>query len=232
MRILALVTARGGSKRLPGKNLRPLGGRPLIVWSIEVAKGIAEICDIVVSTDDSAIAAVARGSGAVVPWLRPASLATDSASSVDVCLHALDWYEGENGKVDGLLLLQPTSPFRKRSTVERGIRLFSAYPHRSVLGISPARSHPASCFKIEGAIMRPFLDDADPHLPSQDLRAAYVVNGALYLIAPDQLRTQRSFYSNEVMPLVIDAPDESIDIDTQWDWMMAETIVLQRARTA
>lgn len=91
MRILALIAARGGSKRLPGKNIRVLGGKPLIVWSIDAARGIPEICDILVSTDDPAIAAVCSEAGAYVPWLRPEGLATDTASSVDVALHALDW---------------------------------------------------------------------------------------------------------------------------------------------
>ena len=137
MRILALITARGGSKRLPGKNIRPLGGKPLIVWSIDVAKDSLEICDILVSTDDSAIAAVCEKAGAYVPWLRPAELAIDTASSVDVALHALDWYEAEKGAVDGLLLLQPTSPFRTQATVQRGIELFSQHDYQPVLGVSP-----------------------------------------------------------------------------------------------
>ncbi|HIF59709.1 MAG TPA: acylneuraminate cytidylyltransferase family protein, partial [Rhodospirillales bacterium] len=125
MRILALITARGGSKRIPGKNIRPLGGKPLIVWSINVAKDIAGIVDILVSTDDKNILEIAKSAGALVPWSRPPELATDTASSVDVCLHALAWYEKEIGRIDGLMLLQPTSPFRSRKSVLRGIELFS-----------------------------------------------------------------------------------------------------------
>ncbi len=124
MRILAVIPARGGSKRLPRKNIRPLGGIPLIFWSINAAKGISEICDILVSTDDPEIAEVTKNTGALVPWLRPRELATDTAQSVDVCLHALEWYEKEKGKVDGLMLLQPTSPFRTRGSILRGIELF------------------------------------------------------------------------------------------------------------
>ncbi|MDO9372302.1 MAG: acylneuraminate cytidylyltransferase family protein [Gammaproteobacteria bacterium] len=225
MRILALITARGGSKRLPGKNIRPLGASPLIVWSIDVAKGIPEICDILVSTDNSAIAEVASNAGAVVPWLRPAELATDMASSVDVCLHALDWYEGENGKVDGLLLLQPTSPFRSRDTVLRGIEIFRVHQRRPVLGLSPAESHPMWCFQLDGETMKPFIDSGGLHLRSQDLPPAYADNGAFYLIAPEDLRKLRSFYSDDTVPLMIDAPEESIDIDTEWDWRMAEAIL-------
>lgn len=220
-----MITARGGSKRLPQKNIRLLGGRPLIVWSIDVAKGIPEICDILVSTNDSATAKIARDAGALVPWLRPPELATDTATSVDVCLHALDWYEGANGKVDGLLLLQPTSPFRSRDTVLRGIELFHVHRLRPVLGVSPAQSHPMWCFQIEGETMRRFIDDSNLHQRSQDLPPAYVVNGAFYLIAPKDFRKQQSFFCDDTLPLMIDDPEESIDIDTEWDWKVAETVV-------
>ena len=232
MRVLALITARGGSKRLPGKNVRLLGGRPLIVWSIDVAKGIPEICDILVSTDDPAIAEVARDAGALVPWLRPAELATDTTSSADACLHALDWYEGENAKVDGLLLLQPTSPFRHRGTVLRGIELFRAHQCRPVLGVSPAESHPMWCFQIEGAAMRPFISGGGAHLRSQDLPPAYVVKGAFYLIAPEDLRNLRSFYCDNMVPLVIEEREECIDIDVEWDWKMAEAVLAMNAADA
>jgi N-acylneuraminate cytidylyltransferase len=228
--ILALVTARGGSKRLPGKNLRPLGGKPLIVWSIEVAKRVPAICDVLVSTDDPAIAQVARDTGALVPWLRPAELATDTASSVDVCLHALEWYEGEKGKVDGLLLLQPTSPFRSCATVLRGIELFAQHQRHPVVGVASAKSHPMWCFELKEGRMRPFIDGEALHLRSQDLPPAFAVNGAFYLSAPEDLRKRQSFYSDDMVPLVMDDPEESIDIDTEWDWRMAEAVLAVRRR--
>ncbi len=226
MRILALVTARGGSKRIPGKNIKLLGEIPLIVWSINVAKDIPEICDILVSTDDPEIAEVASNNGVLVPWLRPPELATDTASSVDVCLHALDWYEDRNAKVDGLLLLQPTSPFRSCDTVLHGIEIFRNHHYHPVLGVSPATDHPMWCFKIENQVISPFIkEEMKVHLRSQDLPPAYVVNGALYLISPKDLRKNQSFYSDDMLPLVIDDPEEVIDIDTEWDWKVAEMIV-------
>jgi CMP-N,N'-diacetyllegionaminic acid synthase len=228
LRILALITARGGSKRIPGKNIRLLGRKPLITWSIEVVKGVAGICDVLVSTDDPAIADVSRTAGAMVPWLRPSNLATDTASSIDVCLHALDWYEGENGRLDGLLLLQPTSPFRSRESVLRGIDLFRVNKFRPVLGVSPAVSHPMWCFQIQGQTLRPFVDSVDPKLRSQDLPPAYVVNGAFYLIAPGDLRKRGSFITDVAIPLVIEDPRESVDIDSEWDWKMAEVMVSMR----
>ena len=196
----------------------------MIVWSINVVQGILEISDTLVSTDDPEIAEVARASGALVPWLRPPELATDTASSVDVCLHALESYEGENGKVDGLMLLQPTSPFRSRDSILRGIDLFRSHQNHPVIGVSAVKSHPMWCFKVEGKTMRPFVEGDGLNTRYQDLPPAYVVNGAFYLIAPDDLRKLKSFYSENVVPLVIDTPAENLDIDTEWDWKLAEAI--------
>lgn len=225
MKILALIPARGGSKRLPGKNIRLMGGKPLIVWSIEVAKGIPEVCDILVSTDDRDIADIAQAAGALVPWLRPAELSTDTASGTDVALHALDWYEKDKGRVDGLLLLQPTSPFRSLETVLRGIDLFKANEFRSVIGVSPPGSHPMWCFRIEGNSMQPFVEGGGLHLRSQDLPPAYVVNGAFYLIKPNDLKRDRTFFNEAMVPLIIDHPVESIDIDNEYDWLIAEAML-------
>jgi CMP-N,N'-diacetyllegionaminic acid synthase len=225
MRILALIPARGGSKRLPGKNVRMLGGKPLIVWSIDAAKDIPDICDILVSTDDAAIAKVCKGAGAYVPWLRTAELATDTASSVDVALHALDWYEAEKGPVDGMLLLQPTSPFRTRETIERSIELFVKHNHKSVLGVSPTHAHPMWTLKIVGDYLMPFMEDHGLDTRSQDLPRAYVVNGSFYLITPAELRACRSFVSSKTIPLIIESPQQTVDIDTEWDFKMAEFIL-------
>jgi CMP-N,N'-diacetyllegionaminic acid synthase len=229
LKILALITARGGSKRIPAKNLRKLGHRPLVVWSVDVIKGIAEICDILVSTDDPAIAEIARKAGALVPWLRPGELSTDTASSIDVCLHAIDWYETQKRQLDGLLLLQPTSPFRSRDSIIRGIDLFRTNDRNPVLGVSPAVSHPMWCYEIRQRKLYPFIDGADSSLRSQDLPPAYVINGAFYLIAPSDLRKSRSFITEDAVPLVIEDPREGIDIDSEWDWQMAEGILATKS---
>jgi len=226
MKVLALITARGGSKRIPRKNVRPLGGKPLIEWSITAAKGIPDICDILVSTDDEDIAQIASNAGVMVPWLRPAELATDTASSIDVCLHALNWYEEELGYVDGLLLLQPTSPFRRKSSIINGIELYKQHALDTVIGLSPANTHPLLCFRKEGDSIRPFFNDESGfQLRSQDLPPAYTVNGIFYLITPDKLREQESFYGDGFVPLIIDSLEEGLDIDTEWDWMIAEAIL-------
>lgn len=226
MRILALILARGGSKRLPEKNIRVLGGKPLIVWSIDVVNDISDICDILVSTDDPAIASVCRETGALVPWLRPAELATDTANSVDAALHALDWYEAEIGLVDGLLLLQPTSPFRTKETMRKGIELFRKSGQQPVLGVSPIHAHPMWTLRMEGDHLVPFMQDHRLGTRSQDLPPAYVVNGSFYLITPAQLREGWSFIGGKTIPLLIESPQEALDIDTEWDFKMAEAVLL------
>lgn len=228
MKILALIPARGGSKRLPGKNKRLLGDKPLIVWSIDAAKGIPEICDILVSTDDPEIASIAETAGALVPWLRPAELATDTASSIDVSLHALDWYEKENGLVKGLLVLQPTSPFRSRDQIAAAVNAFAANGHRPIVSVSPAASHPAWCFRIYERRLHPFINMDGTKLRSQELEPAFALNGSIYLIDPNQLREARTFFTEDVEAIVTNQAMASIDIDTEFDWLVAEAIAAAR----
>jgi len=228
MRILALIPARGGSKRLPGKNIKLLGGKPLINWTIEIAQGISEICEILVSTDDPAIALVAKEAGANVPWLRPKALSTDQATSVEVALHALDWYESENGVVDGLLLLQPTSPFRTQATIRRGIKLFKSQNYPSVIAVSPVRDHPMWTFKKEGAYLAPFMENHRFGMRSQDLKPAFVVNGSFYLISPTELRKSKLFIGDKLVPIVCETFQEALDIDSDVDFDLAEFFLSQK----
>lgn len=224
MKILALVIARGGSVRLPGKNLRPLGGKPLINWSIEIVQDIPEIIEILVSTDDESIAEISRKAGALVPWLRPQELATNEASSVDVALHALNWYEKEKGTVDGLLLLQPTSPFRSRDTVLNGISLFKKIGMLPVVGVSQTNAHPLWSFKIEQGELLSFVDNSGILKRSQDLPPAYIINGNFYLISPDDLRRNKSFFGVRTIPLIAESEQEALDIDSEMDFTFAEFI--------
>lgn len=226
MKILALIPARGGSKRLPRKNILPLGGMPLINWSIDVVKNIPEICDILVSTDDEKIADIAFKSGALVPWLRPAELSTDTASSIDVALHALDWYEEKFGSVDGLLLLQPTSPFRTKNTIKQAIKLFRKFNSRGVLGVSTSHSHPSWAFRIEGNELIPFVES---RMDICQQSKSYNVNGCIYLKSPQKLRSEKTFLGEKNIPLVINSEVESIDIDTEYHWKFAEYL-LEKSR--
>ncbi|WP_295583632.1 acylneuraminate cytidylyltransferase family protein [uncultured Lamprocystis sp.] len=221
MRVLALIPARGQSKRVPGKNKRALGGKPLICWSIQCIQEIEAVCDVLVSTDDPEIAAIATGAGASVPWMRPSDLATDTATSVDVALHALNWYEQENGVVDGLLLLQPTSPFRTRDTIQRGLEIFRLGNFRPVVAVSPAHPHPMWCVRIEDDNLVPFMTPNGFTMRSQELPPVYAVNGVLYLIAPHDLRHEHSFAIEGAAPIIIDSAKEALDIDTEHDWRCA-----------
>jgi CMP-N,N'-diacetyllegionaminic acid synthase len=229
VKILALITARGGSKRLPGKNIKPLGGLPLIAWSIRAARDSGCCADVLVSTDDHQIAKVARDYGASVPWLRPAELATDVTGSVEVALHALKMWQEQHGPADALLLLQPTSPFRAADAIGGAIRLFEegggSHP---VVSVSPARSHPAWCFRIGDHAIEPFLGWDEVNRRSQDMEPAWTLNGSLYLISARQLRDERRFLTPTTWAFQMERPEDSIDIDTMADWEEAERVLTAR----
>lgn len=225
MKILALIPARGGSKRLPGKNIKLLGGMPLIAWSIRAAQKSGCCSEVVVSTDDPSIERVSREYGALVPWLRPEQLSTDTASSVDVAIHALNSYEAENGSVDGLLLLQPTSPFRSAETIPLVVKMFIEEAGRvPFVGVSPASSHPAWCFRLTKNGMSPFI--AWDERRSQDLEPAWVLNGSIYLISPERLRAEKTFVTTDTKPIAMTEVSESIDIDDRYDWAYAESVLM------
>ncbi|MFG6415761.1 cytidylyltransferase domain-containing protein [Roseateles sp. DC23W] len=223
-RLLALVPARGGSKRLPRKNVLPLGGRPLIQWSIAAALESGVCADVLVSTDDEEIAATSRAGGAMVPWLRPAELATDTAGSAGVIAHALAWYEQAHGAVDAVLLLQPTSPFRSAAAIRGAVRSYSDQPgptRHPVVSVSPAASHPAWTFAWQDGELRPSLGWEPLALRSQDLTPAYALNGALYVIPAEDARTGHPIVRPGVLPFVMTDARESLDIDTADDWALA-----------
>jgi CMP-N-acetylneuraminic acid synthetase len=224
MKILAVIPARGGSRRLPGKNLRVFDGEPLVVRAVRAATGIANVCDVLVSTDDAAIADVARAAGALVPWLRPAALATDAATSADVCLHALDWYESVHGAIDGLVLLAPTSPLRTRASIDAACRVFAEDPASAVVAVAPALSHPMWCFRTVHGRLQPFMEPNGLTTRSQDLPPAFVVTGGIYVIAPAVLRAGHTFFPEALRPIEVSAR-EAIDIDTEADWQAAEAAV-------
>ena len=231
MRILALILARGGSRRLPGKNIRELGGKPLILWSIDIARQFDQIVDILVSTDSREIADVAATAEAMVPWLRPSHLATDTATSFDAAIHALDWYEAEHGSVDGLLLLQPTSPFRSRETVATALESFATDPHRPVVSLSPVHPNPAWCFVWSGERFKPVQGWEQLRRRSQDLEPAYCLNGALYLISPDALRREMNFVPENFQAVLMQEGVESLDIDSDSDWCLAQYYIQRESGT-
>ena len=225
MKILAIVPARSGSKRLPGKNIKILGDKPLIAWTIECAKKIHDICDVIVSTDSTEIADVAKQYGAKVPFIRPAELSTDTASSADVMLHALGEYERREGFVDGVMLLQPTSPFRSVDLINRGIQKYQENSKGTIVGVSPVSDHPEWAMKKKGDLLVPYIAESQSSSRSQDLPEAFVVNGSFYLIEPDLLKKTKKLVNAEIFPLIISSMEESLDIDDQWDWKIAQMIL-------
>jgi N-acylneuraminate cytidylyltransferase len=222
MRILALIPARGGSKRVPGKNARKLGNKPLINWTIERALNTPELSAIVVSTDDPQIAEIAQSAGATVPWLRPIELATDESKSVDVAIHALDWYEKENGTVDGILLLQPSSPFRTYETIQKAIRLFENHIGSSIIGVSPVQNHHLYTLEKHGEFLIQYQQQSSPIKKTRNKSQIYTLNGSIYLVSPQELRSSNSFLGSCLLPVIVESPIEALDIDTEEDFKIAE----------
>lgn len=238
-RPVALITARGGSAGLPGKNIADLGGRPLIAWTVEAALGAPSVMRVIVSTDSEEIAEAARRAGAEVPFLRPAHLATSEATSIDVALHALDWLaaeerpDGGSGEPEWLLLLQPTSPFRTAQDIEAAIALVGVHPEaRAVLGVREgAPPNWLLRVDVEGRAT-PWIEGAPSGTRRQDEGALYVPNGAIYLARSEALRRDRSFRAVPAYAYLM-PPDRSLDIDTAWDLEVARaTLTRQRPEGA
>lgn len=217
---LALVPARGGSKGLPGKNIRTLCGKPLIAWTIDAARNAGALADAVIacSTDDPRIASVAAQHGAETPFRRPDALASDDATSVDVAIHALDWYRENRGLVfDRLLLLQPTSPLRTPDDVDRAVNAFDRGDCDSLVGVCEATESPYRMYvrTMQGCI-EPLLGDRDQFQRRQDLPEVLVENGAMYIVRVESLVRHRSFVAGRCVPYVMPR-QRSVDIDTEED---------------
>jgi len=226
MKIIAVIPARAGSKRLPGKNIKKLGPWPLLVWSIKSALTSKEFDRVIVSTEDSAIAEIAKNHGAEVPRLRSAHLATGQAQVEDVLVEVLDWVQQDKDPFpEGIMLLQPTSPFRRKQSIIKSIALFKEHGE-SVVSVSPTiKIHPYWCKTLSPeSELLPFMESAPDIRRTQDLPPVYQVNGLIYLAKPETLLKGKILYSEHTRALIVDDPLETIDIDTQLDWLIAETI--------
>lgn len=223
---IALVPARGGSKGIPRKNVLPVGGKPLIAWTIAAALATPGISRVLVSTDDPEIAEVARAHGAEVPFLRPPELATDTATSLDVALHALDWLEKKEFKTpEYLLLLQPTSPLRQTADIVAAMQLAATRDVDAVLGVCEAAPHPylARCISAEGVISD-FLSVSPKPATRQEYPPAYVINGALYLIRSATLRAARTFQPPGARACIMPI-ERSLDVDTPWEMRLVDLLL-------
>lgn len=223
--IVGLVPARGGSKGLPGKNIKPLAGKPLIAWTLEAARASGVVNRLIVSTDDPAIAQAARDHGAEVPFLRPAALSRDETSALDVALHALDWLESQGALPEFLLWLQPTSPLRTSQDITAGTALMDQTHAPAVLGVCEVKVHPLDVLSLDSqGALGPYLPGGLRSVRRQDLPPAYQLNGAFYLNRTALLRSQRTFIPPGSKPLVM-PPERSIDIDSAWDFFLAESLL-------
>jgi CMP-N,N'-diacetyllegionaminic acid synthase len=177
--ILAVITARGGSKSIPGKNIKPLAGKPLIAWTIETALQCKELCRVIVSTDDQKIANVARQWGAEVPFIRPSQLSQDDSSHISVILHTIHWLEDKEGFCpDFILLLQPTSPFRNVEDVHQTIQLAIKHDAIAVMSVCEATKHPNKTYKIsENGTLEYFIPSNIGYKYRQVLPKVYEENG-------------------------------------------------------
>ena len=228
MRVLGIITARGGSKGIPGKNLKPLGGRPLLDFTIDAAND-TPLDRLILSTEDAKIADAARALGCEVPFMRPAELARDETPHLPVIVHAVQWLrDHDNYVADVVVILQPTSPLRSSADIAAALRMLELSGADSVVSVNhvPAHAHPMRMLKVAADGSATLFVTGEPVRNRinrrQDLPDAYVMNGAVYACRTDVLfGPQPSLYGDRVVayPMPI---ERSISIDTPEDWEEAE----------
>ena len=223
MRTLVIIPARGGSKGIPRKNIKPFDGKPLICYTIDCARAICEDIDICVSTDDDEIIHVVENYGLKVPFVRPAELASDTAGTYEVLIHALDFYEKKGVHYDVVVLLQNTSPFRTPQQVKEALGSYREDVDM-VVSVKECAANPYYCVfeenqegflhicKGEGNIFR-----------RQDAPKVYEYNGAIYVMNAKVLKTTHMHKMQKRIKYVMDYLS-SFDLDTMWDWKIAEMI--------
>jgi CMP-N,N'-diacetyllegionaminic acid synthase len=225
-KIIGLITARGGSKSVPQKNLKMLAGKPLIAWTIEVALQCNELSRVIVSTDDEQIAEIARKWGAELPFMRPAELAQDDSSHISVVLHAIHRLKEKEGFCpDYIMLLQPTSPLREVEDIRNAVQLANDHHAVAVVSVCEAEKHPYLCKRIlNNGTLSDYISTDIGYLRRQALPPAYALNGSIYLNKCSSLLQDRTFLPEGTIAYVM-PPDRSLDVDTMWDWYVAELIL-------
>lgn len=226
---IAIIPARGGSKRLPGKNIRKLGDKPLIAWTIEAA--ISSHCFeiVLVTTDDIEIASVSESFGAFVPFLRPSALSGDTATSDAVIQHAVEWLEKNNNmQIETVTLLQPTSPFRDAEHIRKCFKLFKEKKAEGIVSVvaSDTRFELCNTLPVDHSLAG-FIDT--PAKRTQDMQQIYELNGAIYLFRRHLVGALGDLYAPESKAYAYVMPsDDSVDIDTPRDFLWAEFCLSMR----
>lgn len=226
-----LIPARGGSKGVPGKNIRPICGRPLIEYTVKDALDVTDAENVIVSTDSVEIAEAARKAGANVPFMRPHELATDTAGSREVILHAAEFLQGQGKDFDSVVLLQPTSPLRDPEDIRKALDMYENSDADMVVSVNEAQTNP---------YYNGFEADADGYLKlskgeggirrRQDAPKVWEFNGSIYVIRLDALRNAEISQLEKILPLPV-APETGIDIDTETDFIIAENAMKKFGKT-
>jgi CMP-N-acetylneuraminic acid synthetase len=223
MRILGLIPARGGSKGVPRKNVKLLGGKPLITWTIETALDVTGLDRLIVSTEDDEVADIAQKAGAEVPFMRPDYLADDGAKSIDVVLHVLEWLEQSGETYDAVCLLQPTTPFRSANLLQECIDIFKAKNYTGLISVKevPHQYHPNWTFvETKDGMLEPALGVGSVISRRQDLPGAFIRDGAVYITNVEKLKA-KSFFGDK-LGYVLNEEEVQVNIDTLQDWTKAE----------
>lgn len=221
---------RGGSKTVKQKNIRSLGGKPLLAWSIETALQVSEIDRVIVSTDDEKIAELSVAYGAEVYW-RPEELASDSALVIDVIRYMKDVLKTENESAEIMVLLEATCPFRKVEVVKKCLQRLIDENLDSIATFQHAELNPMRTWKMKDGIPVPFIDGAIPWLPKQALPQAYMLNAALYAFRLDKLpMTSPGILFGNMGAEIINGKD-IVDIDCEKDFMVANAILESQKNT-
>lgn len=220
-KVLAIIPARGGSKRLPNKNILPLAGKPLIAWTIEASLESAFIDKVIVSTDSLKIKEIALQYGAEIPFLRPSELATDTADSISVVKHTLDYF---NGEFDYVVLLQPTSPLRTKDDIDNAFKMLKGNV-KSVVSVCETEHSPLWANTLpEDLSMENFIKHEVKNLRSQDLPSFYRLNGAIYISEIEYLFWNSGFIGKLTKAFIM-KQDRSIDIDTEFDFKLCDFLI-------
>lgn len=221
---LYIIPARGGSKGIPRKNIKPLARIPLIHYSIAVARALSDDEHIIVTTDDEEIAEVARQIGLKVPYMRPKHLATDTANSRDVILDAMDYADRVGIDYDNVVLLQPTSPLRKVEDVENALNLYTSEVDMVVSVVESVVNPYYNCFETDAVGYLQVSKGDGRFTRRQDAPKVWEYNGAVYVINPKSLRSMEMGKFTKKIPSVM-LRERSIDLDTPLDWTIAELMI-------
>lgn len=225
--VLAIVPARGGSKGLPGKNIRPLCGKPLVSWTIEKAKKSRYLDSVLVTTDSVQIADIARAAGAHVPFIRPPELATDFASTYDVIRHALAYArESEGREYDFVVLLEPTSPLREDDDIDRMLELLvrRSSDFDAIVSVGEVTEHPSIMKRLVEDRMEPFCADLAQTTRRQDNAAAYFPFGVAYIAKTSALLEENTFYTRRCTHFTIQRY-QNYEIDDIYNFLCVEAVM-------